>query len=133
MPLSTWWESVKQRHQHRGVEWKAGEVSKDLIPAPMFDCVLDNLLENASNKRLREPGICIEVSLIATPFNLQVQDTGSAVPEGVARSLLRTVVPSEDGLGVGMYQAARWAQQMGYRLSLKENHEGAVRFELKTA
>ena len=132
MPLSTWWESVKQRHQHRGVEWKAGEVAKDLIPAPMFDCVLDNLLENASNKRLREPGIRIEVSLTATPFNLQVQDTGSAVPEGVARSLLRTVVPSEDGLGVGMYQAARWAQQMGYRLSLKENSDGKVLFEMRS-
>jgi hypothetical protein len=32
-----------------------------------------------------------------------------------------------------MYQAARWAQQMGYRLSLKENREGAVRFEMQLA
>lgn len=103
-----------------------------LIPAPMFDCVLDNLLENASNKRLREPGIRIEVSLTATPFNLQVKDTGSAVLESVARSLLRTVVPSEDGLGVGMYQAARWALQMGYRLNLKENREGKVLFEMRS-
>ncbi|MFA7398953.1 MAG: hypothetical protein WCZ98_00560 [Sideroxydans sp.] len=227
MPLSTWWESVKQRHQHRDIEWKfeeGGEVVGNLsgsggvgsagsavhkersltptplpkgeglnlkaaavsspsptgitsdlpasglsrlasssyrgvgvreslsteshqlgeyapnppstaniqpIPAPMFDCVLDNLLENASNKRLRESGIRIKVSLTAAPFNLQVQDTGSAVPESVARSLLRTVVPSEDGLGVGMYQAARWAQQMGYRLSLKKNFEGNVRFEMR--
>ena len=174
MPLSTWWESVKQRHQHRDIEWKFEEGSltrayavgasapysharvreslsteshqfdehaphppntaqPQLIPASMFDCVLDNLLENASNKRLRESGIRIKVSLTATPFKLQVQDTGSAVPESVARSLLRTVVPSEDGLGVGMYQAARWAQQMGYRLSLKKNFEGNVRFEMKSA
>ncbi|TNC97970.1 MAG: ATP-binding region ATPase domain protein [Gallionellaceae bacterium] len=178
MPLSTWWESVKQRNQHRDIEWVTGDgktsphpnplpegkgiravgatsspspygrgvgvretsskpspihANTQLIPAPMFDCVLDNLLENASNKRLRESGIRIEVRLTAEPLGLEVRDTGSAVPKGIARNLLRTVVPSEDGLGVGMYQAARWAQQMGYRLTLKENREGAVRFELKPA
>jgi len=130
MPLSTWWESACQRHQHRDIEWLAHDISGELIPAPMFDCVLDNLLENASNKRLRESGARIRVRLISEPFCLEVLDTGSAVPDNIARNLLRTVVPSEDGLGVGMYQAARWAQQMGYRLILKENLEGAVRFEL---
>jgi signal transduction histidine kinase len=133
MPLSTWWESVGQRHQHRGIEWFAHQMSDDLIPAPMFDCVLDNLLENASNKRLREPSIRISVKLTTEPLALEVTDTGSAVPDNIACNLLRTVVPSEDGLGVGMYQAARWAQQMGYRLILKENREGAVRFELSQA
>jgi len=133
MPLSTWWESVKQRHQHREIEWKfeSALANTQLIPAPMFDCVLDNLLENASNKRLRESGIRIEVRLTDEPLGLEVRDTGSAVPESMARSLLRTVVPSEDGLGVGMYQAARWAQQMGYRLSLKENRDGKVLFEMR--
>lgn len=130
MPLSTWWESACQRYQHRDIQWVAGEIGSELIPAPLFDCVLDNLLENASNKRLREPNIQISVTVSSAPLCMEVRDTGSAVPEGLARNLLRTVVPSEDGLGVGMYQAARWAQQMGYRLILKENREGAVRFEL---
>ncbi|MFA6121426.1 MAG: sensor histidine kinase [Sideroxydans sp.] len=133
MSLSTWWESACQRHQHRGIEWVTGELADELIPAPLFDCVLDNLLENANNKRLREPNIQIWVTVSSAPRCLEVRDTGSAVPEGVARNLLRTVVPSEDGLGVGMYQAARWSQQMGYRLILKENREGAVRFELSPA
>jgi len=133
MPLSTWWESACQRHQHREIEWVADEVGGDLIPAPMFDCVLDNLLENASNKRLREPSASISVRLASEPFCLEVMDTGSAVPDNIARNLLRTVVPSEDGLGVGMYQATRWAQQMGYRLILKENRNGSVRFELSQA
>lgn len=133
MPLSTWWEGASQRHQHRDIEWLAESVGEEPIPAPMFDCVLDNLLENASNKRLREPAIRIAVKVSASPLCIEVSDSGSAVSDNIARNLLRTVVPSEDGLGVGMYQAARWAQQMGYRLILKENREGAVRFELSQA
>ena len=133
MPLSTWWEGASQRHQHRDIAWLAESVGEEPIPAPMFDCVLDNLLENASNKCLREPNIRIEVKVSASPLYIEVSDSGSAVPDNIARNLLRTVVPSEDGLGVGMYQAARWAQQMGYRLILKENRDGAVRFELSQA
>lgn len=133
VPLSTWWDGASQRHQHRDIEWLAESVGEEPIPAPMFDCVLDNLLENASNKRLREPAIRIAVKVSASPLYIEVSDSGSAVSDNIARNLLRTVVPSEDGLGVGMYQAARWAQQMGYRLILKENRQGAVRFELSQA
>jgi sensor histidine kinase regulating citrate/malate metabolism len=96
----------------------------------MFDCVADNLIENASNKLLREHGIRITVYLSADPLVLSVTDSGSSIPHGLAQRLLRTVLPSEDGLGVGLYQAARWARQKGYRLTLGENHAGKVRFEL---
>ncbi|MDH2915765.1 MAG: hypothetical protein PXX77_02710 [Gallionella sp.] len=128
MSLANWWETVRQRHQHRDIEWISEGISSAPIPAPMFDCVIDNLLENASNKRLREPGIRITVYMGVDPLCLEVSDTGSAVSEGVVGSLLHTVVQSEDGLGVGLYQAARWAQQMGYRLILLENQDGNVRF-----
>jgi signal transduction histidine kinase len=224
MALATWWDSVRQRHQHREVEWvsamggekntltptplpegeglnlndeelnpnpnplhpnslspreragvreslstestKNGEpapiesrpsligggeplstahkklsdqafphlpnsANAQLIPAALFDCVLDNLLENACNKRLREPGIRIVVNCVAHPLCIEVRDSGSPVPESIARNLLRTIVPSEDGLGVGLYQAARWAQQQGYWLALMENRAGNVRFEFK--
>jgi len=130
VPLGNWWESLRQRHQHRDIEW-VFEGETDLpIPSPLFDCVADNLIENASNKRLREPGIRISVRLNAEPLLISVSDTGSAVPANLAQRLLRTVMPSEDGLGVGLYQAARWSQQMGYRLILQENLTGNVRFEL---
>lgn len=140
-----WWHGACQRHQHREIEWiwvvNEGETreaspavvssaDEQLIPAALFDCVLDNLLENASNKRLREPGIRISVRLASPPLILTVSDSGSPVPENIVRKLMRTVVNSEDGLGVGMYQAARWAQQMGYRLSLSENQAGCVRLSL---
>jgi signal transduction histidine kinase len=222
MPLSAWWQSLRQRHQHRDIEWqfsnaptnmRAVEVasansvsaatssdnihplevvlplalgagptvdsgyvsplflrdgvadgrhlgqpdrrtsasplgrrgglkevvpeqtqdgtSELLIPATTFDSVLDNLIENACNKRLRELGIRISVHLSVAPFCLEICDSGSPVPESLMRSLMRTVVPSEDGLGVGLYQAARWAQQKGYRLALHENRAGKVCFEMR--
>jgi C4-dicarboxylate-specific signal transduction histidine kinase len=96
----------------------------------MFDCVADNLIENALNKRLREPALKIRVGLDAKSLSLRVSDNGSAIPSGYAQKLLRTVVPSEDGLGVGLYQASRWARQNNYKMQLLENQPGKVTFEL---
>jgi signal transduction histidine kinase len=131
--LMAWWDELCQRYGHRGIEWKLvndGERSRLLVPAEMFDCVADNLIENALNKRLREPALQIQVSLDAGSQSLRVSDSGSAIPSGYAQKLLRTVVPSEDGLGVGLYQASRWAQQNGYKMKLLENRTGEVTFEL---
>lgn len=128
-----WWGELRQRYQHREIEWHiiGGDMSGWEVPVGMFDCVADNLIENAGNKRLREPGLNITVSLDVPQRTLSVGDSGSAIPHGVANDLLRTVVTSEDGLGVGLYQAARWARQAGYQLQLAENRPGCVRFELR--
>lgn len=138
LPLATWWEGLKQRHQHEKLEWK--EIDHDnpfmnimSIPTSLFDCVADNLIDNARNKRLREPGITLTVALCAAPFSLSVCDSGSAIPSGIAHQLLETIIPSEDGLGVGMYQAARWAAQMGFHLTLAGNKAGNVCFEFREA
>ena len=113
------------------IEWEIkGRVTDDLIPAAMFDCVADNLIDNACNKRLRQPGIFIRVTLCVQPLSLSVSDGGDAIAEPLTRQVLHAIVPSEDGLGVGLYQAARWAQQLGYRLILRENVAGRVCFEL---
>jgi hypothetical protein len=61
---------------------------------------------------------------------MTVCDSGVAVPAEVADKLLHTVVDSEDGLGIGLFQAARWAEQSGFRLYLRENRPGRVCFEL---
>ncbi len=128
LPAATWWENLRQRHEHRDIEWSFEGGGEQPIPSALFDCVADNLIENASNKRFREPGMRISVSFNGA--GLRVCDTGSAVPDSLAQRLLRTVVASEDGLGVGLYQSARWAQQAGYRLTLSENQGGKVCFEL---
>jgi sensor histidine kinase regulating citrate/malate metabolism len=60
-----------------------------------------------------------------------VQDTGSAVPAEVAKDLLRGPVASRGGgLGIGLYQAARQAEALGYLLALQSNREGDVCFSL---
>lgn len=132
MPLATWWSGLQQRHQYRNLEWLQNEGGLDqlAIPFNLFDSIVDNLIDNARNKRLHEPNIVVQVSLHSRPFSLTVCDSGSEIQENVVMQLLHTVVESEDGLGVGLFQAARWAEQLGYRLLLQENTRGRVCFEL---
>jgi signal transduction histidine kinase len=134
LPLSRWWENLRLRQHHREIEWQI-EAGADRQPVPvaLLDSVADNLIDNACNKLLREPGIRISVSLRSNPLRLSVCDSGSAIPAAVACQLLHTVVTSEDGLGVGLFQVARWAEQSGYHISLSENVAGAVCFELRQA
>lgn len=132
MPLSTWWNGMQQRHQYRNLAWlNEDEVGEQPIPFNLFDSIADNLIDNARNKRLREEDVVVRVSLRCQPLSLTVCDSGSEIPESVAIQLLHTVVESEDGLGVGLFQAARWAEQSGYRLLLTENIMGRVCFELR--
>jgi signal transduction histidine kinase len=135
LPLAAWWDGMHQRYQHAGLVWSDMDNNSaadfgQLIPITLFDSVADNLIDNANNKRAREPDINISVSLSANPFSLRISDSGSAIPAGIAQQLLNTVLQSEDGLGVGLYQAARWAAQMGYKLTLVKNTEGEVAFEM---
>ncbi len=131
LSLAAWWENLRQRHQHAAIIWVCkGTATDEKIPAALFDCVADNLIDNAGNKRVQQPGIFIRVTLCVQPFSLNVCDSGNAIPAPLARQLLQTVVPSENGLGVGLYQAARWAGQLGYQLVLRENLAGTVCFEL---
>ncbi len=128
--LSAWWGAAQQRYRHQRIDWRTDALSEQLIPSSLFDCVLDNLLDNALAKQRTQPTIAIEVNLSDAPCRLTVKDTGSPVPTEMADGLMRRVVASQNGLGVGLYQAARWAEQQGYRLKLAENTTGAVVFEL---
>ena len=131
MPLATWWNSLQQRQQYRNLDWLSEDnLGEQAIPLALFDSIADNLIDNARNKRLREPDITVQVILCARPLRLSVCDSGSEISESVANQLLHTVMESGDGLGVGLFQAARWAEQSGYRLLLKENLKGKVCFEL---
>ncbi len=133
MPLEMWWQTLQERQQYRNLEWVCNFriTEAQQIPYAMFDNILDNLIENARNKRMHNEEISITVTLLDAPLRLMVCDTGGAVSEQIATRLLRTVVDSEDGLGVGLFQAARWAENLGFRLSLQQNREGCVCFELR--
>ena len=130
-PLEVWWDNLRQRHQDETLEWVCEQVlTEQNIPAALFDYVADNLIANALNKRQRQSDILIRVVLTVQPLAISVSDNGDAMPEHLASQVLNTVVMSEDGLGVGLYQAARWASQLGFKLRLKKNEVGSVCFEL---
>ena len=134
LPLSAWWNSLRLRNQFQVIGWHAPESLPDKqIPAPLFDCIIDNLIDNALRKRQSEPGITISVEIQPEPLRLITCDNGQPVPESIAANLLRGAVVSENGLGIGLYQAARWASQLGYRLMLTSNLPGKVCFELTVA
>jgi signal transduction histidine kinase len=101
------------------------------IPAALFDNVIDNLIDNALRKCQTEPDIGISVEIRLEPLRITVCDSGTAMPESIAGKLLRGVIVSENGFGIGLYQASRWAEQLDYRLTLISNRAGNVCFELR--
>ena len=62
---------------------------------------------------------------------LTIHDEGDSVPKAVAARLFAAPVPSRNGLGIGLYQAAKQAEQAGYSLELVSNSPGNVCFELR--
>ena len=123
-----WWRRLQDRYAHARIDWQGGAPAGQRIPKALFDSVAENLLQNALAKRQREPGLCIAVTFDAA--GLCVADNGSAVTPDLLPLLLREPVASEDGLGIGLYHAARQAAELGYRLVLAENRPGRVAFSL---
>ena len=130
--LREWWDALTRQYQGQGIEFAApGLAAGAQVPRALFDSVADNLLQNALAKRAagEDLRIRVEVDGGESP-ELRVRDSGRAVPEEVAQSLLNGPVRSSTGLGIGLYQAARHAEASGYALSLQENRDGAVCFAL---
>jgi sensor histidine kinase regulating citrate/malate metabolism len=61
---------------------------------------------------------------------LTIRDNGSRISDQKAKQILRQPLPSDNGLGIGLYQAARQAESLGYEFVLKHNLDGNVCFEL---
>jgi signal transduction histidine kinase len=132
LALKAWWDSVRMRNQHQLIDWRGAENLPDKnIPAALFDCVIDNLIDNVLSKRQSNQAVTLSVEIQSESLRLTVCDNGDPIPERIAANLLRGIVVSEQGLGIGLYQAARWAGQLGYRLSLISNRAGKVCFELQ--
>ena len=133
--LSEWWQSLRARNVDSGIRFESALGSDPVVPLDLFDSVAENLLENARSKRLNEPGIHIRVQLEARngAAHLRVSDDGSCIDTDTARNLFKSPVNSRNGLGIGLYQAARQAQQWGYELSLTANRPHEVAFDLRPA
>ncbi len=129
-----WWEALIRQYKSERVDFALKAIRPGArLPRSLFDSVADNLLRNALAKRSAEPAVRIEVALaVDAEATLRVKDSGAAVPEELAKRLLRGPVDSPaGGLGIGLFQAARQAESAGYALTLETNRDGEVGFVLK--
>ena len=127
-----WWGGLRQRFEPQGVLFEADRCLSDaVVPTALFDSVADNLVQNALDKRVQAPQLAILVRMLEGGELLSVSDSGAPLPESLAGALFSAPVASESGLGIGLYHAARQAEELGYELKLAENRAGEVRFELR--
>jgi sensor histidine kinase regulating citrate/malate metabolism len=130
---AAWWEQLRQRYAHRNIDFAQGSRSiGGELPGDLFNSVAENLIENALNKAKNEPGLHISATFSSQgrTHSLQVCDDGSAIRASVVETLFNGPVRSHTGLGIGLYQAARQAEKLGYRLAIAGNERGRVCFEL---
>ena len=129
---SAWWADVERRLAGGDIALEAAIAGDGNIPAVVFDSFVENAVDNARAKALREPGIAIRMRFTfgADRVELAVTDTGTAVPEPSANRLFREPIERGSGLGIGLYHVARLAAQAGYHLALASNRDGEVRFVL---
>ncbi len=128
-----WWEGLMQRYSSRNIQFQAdGEPVRDLkLPSELFDRVADNLIENALNKSSVGDRLQVQVTFAAARGGtLTVCDSGAAIANSTAEQLFEAPVHSHTGLGVALYQSAKQASQLGYRLTLAVNEPGRVCFVL---
>lgn len=130
--VTPWWKELSARREDSQIKFQSIINEDTLIPEELFNSVVENLLENAIHKRQVDPDIVITVTLKieSDSIVLTVTDTGHAVAEKITKSILKEHVASDNGHGIGLYQAARQAELSGYTLRLTENRDGNVSFEL---
>ncbi len=136
LPAKDWWKEVLLRQAGGGIEFTASGDLAVAIPSNLFDTILDNCLENARKKKEMEPALQIQVHLAADQAaTLTITDTGSAIPSGAVDGLFRAPVTKSrrGGYGIGLYQAAKQAEQQKFELVLLSNVPGKVSFQLRPA
>ncbi|MBX9847657.1 MAG: hypothetical protein K2X64_00075 [Rhodocyclaceae bacterium] len=129
-----WWATLCQRFENHGVHMAAQDEALPLdIPLELFESAVENMIQNAFDKRALQPDL--NISLRLWVFNglptLQVEDDGAALGHELAAQVGVVPTESENGLGIGLYQVGRLAVEAGYRLVLLSNQPGAVCFALQ--
>ncbi len=131
-PGKDWWQDLRQRFAHERIEFEGASLPEgSTLPSDLFASVAENFLQNALEKRKSESDLRILVRLQwSDGFSLSVCDDGSPVSEAIVARLFNSPVQSNSGLGVGMYQVARFAREQGYKVALSSNQPGRVCFTL---
>ncbi len=132
--VKDWWRDLQSRNNLVNIDFQSDVSGDPLVPAELFDSVIENLLENIRTKRQVEPNITANVTLYCAQesMNLTVCDNGKEMSLELEQSLFRDPIKSDTGLGVGLFQVAKQAKSNNYILSLINNQNGRVCFELKT-
>lgn len=131
--LLQWWDQLQIRYSGRDIEFNTNVKDDVQIPIDIYTTVVENLLDNARNKRNREQALTITVHLSKDDrqLALSVCDTGSAIPETIYGQLFTEIVTSNDGFGIGLHQCYELAKEHGLTLSVSNNVEGRVCFLLQ--
>ena len=132
VPAQSWWRNLQRNYAGRNIEFRDGAIGTGvMLPRELFDSAADNLIQNALGKRKQQGNFAISVGFsCGEDLSLEVCDGGSAIATAIARELLRGPVPSDSGLGIGLYQVARHAEASGFTLALAHNATGKVSFVL---
>lgn len=130
-----WWQDLRQRFAHERIEFDGGSWPDErMLPGDLFASAAENFLQNALEKRKLETTLRILVRLqYDEGFTLSVCDDGRPIPESIAAKMFNAPVHSNSGLGVGLYQVARFAREQGYAVTLASNQSGRVCFTLGPA
>jgi len=130
--IQSWSSVLGNRLDQKDITITKKIQSNHEIPVDLFDSVIDNLLENISNKKQQETDITTTIDIYSNDDEIFifVTDSGTAIPDNKASRLFSEAVDSENGLGIGIYQAYRQAELYGYKLSLENNVNGNVCFKL---
>jgi Histidine kinase-, DNA gyrase B-, and HSP90-like ATPase len=132
--LKDWWNDLQKRNSHHKILFQNDIHGDSTIPVDLFDSVVDNLLENIQSKQINETNVTITITLASNEnlTSITVCDSGSMIPDDISRDLLSNAITSDNGLGIGLYQANKHAEMFGYNLRLINNQPGRVCFELST-
>ncbi len=130
-----WWDGLRQRFAHERIEFDTGTLPDGaMLPSDLFESAAENFLQNVLEKQKMENGLRILARLQWDGgFTLSVCDDGQPVPDSLAGQLFKSPVQSNSGLGVGMYQVARFAREQGYEVALSSNQPGRVCFTVTQA
>ncbi|THB69063.1 MAG: hypothetical protein D6B27_01135 [Gammaproteobacteria bacterium] len=128
-----WWQSLQDRNIGRRITFTDNCIVDAMVIRELFDTVADNLLDNARVKRLQQKDIDIEIEIRSSRENISlfVIDTGWEVPEKISNLLFNETIESASGMGIGLYQSAKQAENNGYKLRLDDNRNGFVCFVLE--
>jgi len=131
-PLTQWWQELQLRYSGREIIFTGNIETEREISQDTFNTVIENLLENARTKRIREPKITITAYINSNDEDLSIVvcDTGDAIPASISTNLFKEVITSNDGFGIGLYHSHQQASRAGFNLALSENLNGKVCFSV---